>query len=110
MEVILLIAAIAALACGAALLVRGGTLAGCLLVIAAGCCLGHPFFNVPGGPIPITLDRLLLMVVVGQYILFRRWGWVEPKPLTKADVALLAFLGVLLASTFAHDWQVRKYQ
>jgi O-antigen ligase len=110
MEAILLVAAVAALVCGAALLARGGTLAGCLLVLAAGSCLGHPFFNLPGGPIPITLDRLLLLVVIGQYILFRRWGWLEPKPLTKADVALLAFLCVLLASTFAHDWQVRKYQ
>jgi hypothetical protein len=34
-------------------------------IIIAGSVFGHDFFHAPLGPIPITLDRLLLLAAVG---------------------------------------------
>jgi O-antigen ligase len=62
------------------------------------------------GPVPLTADRVLLVLLVVQYAFWRRWGRTDPKPLGKAEIVLLAFLAVLAASTFSHDWQVSNYQ
>ena len=78
-----------------------------LLVLLAGSCFGHPFFNVPTGAVPLTADRLLLVVLLAQYVVYRHWGWTDPKPLAKADYLLGAFLVVLLVSTLTHDLQRR---
>jgi hypothetical protein len=91
-------------------MLRGGLLGGALAVLLAGSCFGHPFFNVPLGPLPLTADRLLLAALLVQYLLYRRWGWTDPKPLAKTDYLLAAFLIVLVASTLSHDFQVRKAQ
>ncbi len=104
MEAVLVIVAIVAIVWAAALFVRGGLLAGCFAVLLAGCCFGHPWFHAATEPIPLTLDRILWCVLIVQYVLWRRWGWADPKPLRRADIALLAFFAVLLVSTFAHDW------
>jgi O-antigen ligase len=95
---------------GAVLLRRGGLLGGSLAVLMAGVCFGHPFFNLPLGPFPLTIDRALLAALIGATIVYRRFGWTEPKPMTKADWALTAFLLVLLASTLTHDWQAHHTQ
>ena len=79
-------------------------MAGVLTVILAGSCFGHPFFKVAAGPIPITSDRLLFAVVALQYLIYRRWGLAEPKPIVAADYILLAFVGFLGISTVLHDW------
>lgn len=100
----------AALVWGAVVLVRGGLLAGCLAVLLAGVCFGHPFFHAPLGPLPLTADRLLWAVLIVQYAIWRRWGRTEPTPLDKADVVALALVGLLAASTLAHDWQAHQAQ
>ncbi|MCR4414949.1 MAG: O-antigen ligase family protein, partial [Thermoguttaceae bacterium] len=92
------------------LFVRGGLVAGCLAVLAGGICLGHPWFHLDLGPVPLTTDRVLWVALVVQYVAWRRLGRTDPKPWRVADVALLAFLGVLVASTFAHDWRARGLQ
>ena len=33
------------------------------------------FFKIELGPLPLTADRLLLVLLVGQYLFWRRWGW-----------------------------------
>ncbi len=81
-----------------------------LLVLLAGSCFGYPFFNLPAGPIPLTADRLLLVVLVVQYWFYRRWGWADPKPLAAADYILLALVVVLTASTITHDFRFQKMQ
>lgn len=106
MAAILVIVALVALIWGAVALVRGGLLAASLMVMLAGICFGHPFFSVPCGPLPLTLDRVLWVVLVIQYLLWRRLGLVDRKRLGKPEIVLLAFLGVLVASTFLHDWHV----
>ena len=50
------------------------------------------------------------MAVLIQYVLSRRLGLATPKPLGRAEVALLAFVGVVVASTFLHDWRVDHAQ
>ena len=107
---LILIGGVLGLVWGAVLLRRGGLLGGSLAVLLAGICFSHPFFNVPLGPIPLTLDRLLLAGLVAAAIVYRRFGWTEPKPMTPADWALGAFIAVLLASTLTHDWQVNNFQ
>jgi O-antigen ligase len=85
---------------------RGGLLGGSLLVLLVGSCFGYPFFNLPTGLLPLTADRLLLVVLLAQYVVYRRWGWTDPKPIAKADYVLGAFIVILLFSTLTHDWRV----
>lgn len=103
---LLIVLGLAALVWGGILLLRGGLLAGCLMVLLAGCCFGHPFWNMPLGPAPLTLDRVLLVVVVGQYILLRKFDAAEPKPCGPAEWLLVAFIAALAFSTFSNNWQV----
>ena len=110
MEFLIIIAGVASLVWGAVLLRRGGLLGGSLVILLAGVCFGHPFFNLPLGPIPLTLDRLLLAGLVVATIVYRRFGWTRPKPMTVADWALGAFIAVLLVSTLTHDWQFNHFQ
>ncbi|MBN1588193.1 MAG: O-antigen ligase family protein [Pirellulales bacterium] len=105
MEVILAIAVLVGLIWGTVLLTRGGLLAGCLAVLLAGCCFGHAFYHLPVGPIPLTLDRVLLAALLGAYVFWRYQGWSESRPLGWAEWALGVFFLVLVASTFLHDWR-----
>lgn len=110
MEALVVIAGIAGLIWGLTLFLRGGLLGGCLAVLLAGTCFGVSFFKIELGPVPLTADRLLLALLVGQYIFWRRWGLADPKPIGKPEVVLLTFVGLLVFSTFSADWQARNYQ
>lgn len=109
MNPLLLIVGLAAAVWLAVILVRGGTFAGCLLVLLAASCFGHPFYNADVGPLPLTADRILLAILVVQYLLFRQLGLADPKPWSKAEGVMCAFLATLAASTFLHDWQAGGY-
>jgi len=108
MEAVVVIAVAGAVVWGTVLLVRGGLLAAGLAVLLAGCCLGYPLFHLPTSPIPLTLDRLLWLVLLAQYVVWRKFGWAAPKPNGAADVVLGLLLGVLGLSTLAHDWQAHN--
>ena len=110
MEIIAIILGIAGLIWGIILLRRGGLLAGCLAVMLAGACFSVEFFKVVLGPVPLTADRILLIVLVGQYLLWRRWGWADPKPLGKAEILLCLFTGMMVISTFSGDYTYLNYQ
>ncbi|HUY33055.1 MAG TPA: O-antigen ligase family protein [Pirellulales bacterium] len=110
MLIVGLIAALSALVWGAALFCRGGLLAGCLAVLLAGTCFGAPFFSLPAGPVPLTSDRLLWVALLVQYLVWRRLGWAEPKPLGKAEYVMGALTAWLCVSTISHDWHVRGSQ
>ncbi len=109
-EIMLMIGALVALFWAGVVFLRGGLIGGSLLVLLAGSCFGHPFFNVPLGPMPLTLDRLLLAVLAAQYFVYRRWGWIDPMPLAAADYVLAAFLVVLVISTMTHDFRAKNAQ
>src|SRR5438046_10561079 len=99
MDLLLLIGALLAAVWCAVVFVRGGLLAGALSVLLAGSCFGHPFFNLPGGPVPITSDRVLWALLLVQYVVWRRWGQTVAVPLRWSDVAVASRLGVLLAGS-----------
>ncbi|HEX3726033.1 MAG TPA: O-antigen ligase family protein [Pirellulales bacterium] len=108
MEFILGIGALAAMCWAGVIFLRGGLVGGALLVLLAGTCFGHPFFNVPLGPFPLTLDRVLLGALAVQCLLLRRWGRVELPRLTSSDYLLAALLALLVVSALTHDFRFRK--
>ncbi len=110
MEAVIAIAAVVALAWGLVVFLRGGLLGGCLAVLLAGVCFSVPFFKIELGPIPLTADRVLLVLLVVQYVFWRRWGLADPKPVGKPEIVLLAFVGVMATSTFSADFTTENYQ
>jgi len=108
MIIIGFIAALIALSWGSLLLMRGGLIAGCLVVLLAGCCFGFWFYNLPGGPMPLTSDRALWVLLLAQYFVWRKFGLTDPKPLTRTDLLLAAFFSVLVFTTLTHDWHIHN--
>jgi O-antigen ligase len=76
-----------------------------LLVLLAGCCFSHPFFFVRFGPLPLTADRLMAVLLVALYVIFRKFGLADPKPLRKTEILLGALLVVVAMSVVTHDWR-----
>jgi O-antigen ligase len=105
-----IILGIAGLVWAAILYLRGGLLGGLLAVMLAGVCFSVPFFKLPLGALPLTVDRILLVVLVGQYILYCRWGRADPKPLGKPEIVLCLFTAWMVVSTFRSDWTAYDYQ
>ncbi len=103
MDLLLLIAAIAAGVWLFWFALRTSPVAGCLVFLLAAACFSYPFLTIEG-PIPLTIDRLAILLAAGIYILHRGLGLTDPKPLAAADKLLLAFLAVLTISTFTHNY------
>ena len=110
MEALIVIAVAVGIAWGAVVFMRGGLIGGCLAVLLASVCFSVPFYKIELGPLPLTADRLLLVLLVVQYVFWRRWGLANPKPLGKTEIILFIFLGVLAVSTFTHDWKAENYR
>lgn len=70
----------------------------CLSYLLVMCCFGPHFFNYSLGPLPITLDRLVLLAAAATYLLRRPLEGVAPKPLQAEDRLLAALLVLLIAS------------
>ena len=105
-SLLLAIGALVACAWTALVLARGGLVGTALLVLLAGSCFGHPFFHIATGALPLTSDRVLLLLLVGQYVVYRRWGWTDSKPLAKVDLLLAALLAVLTVKTLTHNFML----
>jgi O-antigen ligase len=110
MTIILVIAALVTLPWAVLLLVRGGLLGGCLLVLLSGVCLSNAFYSLPGGPVPITIDRLMFGLLVVQYVIWRKLGRTDRWPLAAADYLVIAFVVDLLISALTHDWRALRGQ
>ncbi len=76
-----------------------------LMIVLAGAVLGHEFFNMPAGPIPITLDRLLLIGTAGLFGYFYLTNQEDLAPLNALDVAIMFLIAVIGISTITHDWK-----
>ncbi len=96
MSFFVIIAAIAGLVWGLAFMLRGSLIGGCLVFLMATVCLGHEFLNFDLGPLPLTLDRLWMGVLLAMYFVQRRLGQTDPKPVDKVDLLLMAFLVLVL--------------
>jgi O-antigen ligase len=110
MEAVAVTAGVVGLIWGAIVFLRGGLIGGCLAVLLAATCFSYPLLKIELGPLPLTADRVLLALLVVQYVFWRRWGRTERRPLGKADYVLLAFLAMLTASTFSHDYTASNWQ
>lgn len=104
MTAIYLIAGVAVIVWAGIFVLRGSLIAGCLTFLVVAACFGHEFFNFDLGPVPLTLDRLVLVLLVVAYAVQRRLGRTDPKPLAWTDVLLMVFLGVLALSGFWGGW------
>ncbi len=76
-----------------------------LAIILTGSVFGHDFFHTSGGPIPITIDRVLTLGLLA----FAGWYWLmnceDLRPINCMDMALLGVVAVLFVSTFTHDYK-----
>jgi len=76
-----------------------------LAVVITGSVLGSEFFSLAGGPIPITLDRILFGGLVALFAYLLVLGKEDLRKLNRVDVSILALMGVLFLSTVTHDWK-----
>ncbi|HPP51860.1 MAG TPA: hypothetical protein PK777_02835, partial [Thermoguttaceae bacterium] len=98
MELIIGVGLAAALVWGLVWCVQGDLVLGALAVVIVGACLGHPFWKIELGPVPLTLDRILLAGLLTTYVVQWRLGRTDPKPIGAADRWLLGLLGLLTVS------------
>lgn len=79
-----------------------------LIVLITGSVLSSEFFSLPAGPIPITIDRLLLLGMMALFGMLLFVGREELRPLNRADVIILALVTFITFSAFSHDWKFQR--
>lgn len=78
-------------------------------VVLVGSVFGHQWFHLSLGPLPITLDRLLLLLLLGcvgwqWFAGTRPWrGW------SRLDIAILVWLAIITWSTLTHDFLIMDH-
>jgi O-antigen ligase len=92
------IAAAIALVWGLIFVLRGSLIGWCLAYLVTVVCFGYDFAHFTVGPVPLTIDRIVLLLVIVTYAVQRRLGRTNPKPITRIDLVLAAFLGLLVLS------------
>lgn len=75
-----------------------------LAVVIIGSVFGYDFFSIDSGPIPITIDRVLLGVLLLLFAGLWLRRRVSIQMLDSTDFAIAALLVVLLLSTFTTQW------
>ena len=106
MVAIIVILSLLGLVWTAVFLQRGSLLAGCLAFLLIGYCFGRDLLGFRIGPLPMTIDRLVLGSLLIAYVVKRRLGQMDPKPITWVETAVLALAGALTVSTFTHNWRL----
>jgi O-antigen ligase len=106
MAVIIVVLSIAGALWGVLFALRGSVLAGCFGYIVAAACFGHQFASFDLGPIPLTIDRLVLVGLAAAYVVQRRLCRIESVPWGRTEWLAVAFFCVLAVSTISHDWNV----
>jgi N-acetylglucosaminyldiphosphoundecaprenol N-acetyl-beta-D-mannosaminyltransferase len=77
---------------------RVSLLVGCALLLVVSYALGHEFWNARLGPIPITLDRAVLVALIAAFAYQWRYGGLSIRPWTGSDWMLAAMLAVFTVS------------
>ena len=98
MPVVAAVLGLAALVWAAIAAHRVSLLVGCGLLLVVSYALGHEFWHQRVGPLPITLDRLLLLGLLAAFVVQLRIGAFTLRQMTGADWALVALLSVLAVS------------
>ncbi len=79
---------------------------GALATVVVGACLGYAFFSLDLGGTHWTLDRLALLLLLATYLVRRRQGLTETRPIGASEWIALAFLGWITASLLLHDFRL----
>jgi O-antigen ligase len=99
MSLVALIVLAAGLVWGTIYARRGSLALGAAALIAVAYVLGYNFWNQHVGPLPLTLDRVVLVGLGAAFVAQWRWGQLERKPLSGSDWLLAVLLVILTAST-----------
>ncbi len=75
-----------------------------MLVIIFGSVFGPEFFSIKVGPIPITIDRVLWVVLFCAVVIGILRRRDATPPYSPIDFYLLTFLLIVGFSTITHDW------
>jgi N-acetylglucosaminyldiphosphoundecaprenol N-acetyl-beta-D-mannosaminyltransferase len=98
MPIVAVILGVAALVWGAVYARRGSLLIGSGVFLAVAYVFGHEFWKANVGPLPLTLDRLVLAALLAALAIQWRIGRFKLRPFTGSDLALLALLSLLVTS------------
>jgi exopolysaccharide biosynthesis WecB/TagA/CpsF family protein len=101
MPVVAAVMALAAIVWGAIYARRGSLLIGCGVVLIVGYVLGHEFWNTDLGPLPVTMDRLVLVGLLAAWVVQWRIGRLTIRPLAAGDLALGIVLAVVTVSALS---------
>jgi N-acetylglucosaminyldiphosphoundecaprenol N-acetyl-beta-D-mannosaminyltransferase len=96
--ILAVIAASVALLWGAIAARYTSLLAGCTIFVAVGYVFGAEFWHAQIGPLPLTLDRLMLIAIAGAFVIQWRKGTLTPRPLAGCDWLVVGLLAILSAS------------
>lgn len=99
MPIAAILVLLAGLVWGAIYARRGSFAVGAAALVVVGYVLGFNFWNQHVGPLPLTLDRIVLVGLVAAFVANWRWGRLEPKPLSGSDWLLFLLLAILGVST-----------
>ena len=83
---------------------KGPPLLGVLGYLLVAACFGHAFWHAHVGPLPLTLDRLVLVALMGLFFVQRFFRRSEHKQLVGSDWVLFSLLAWLTLTTFTHDF------
>lgn len=98
MPIVALIVMAAGIVWGAIYARRGSLALGGAALVVVAYVFGYSFWNLHVGPLPLTLDRLVLVGLVGAFVLQWRWGRLDSKPICGSDWLLAALLLILTGS------------
>jgi O-antigen ligase len=93
MDIALPIFAVAAAAWWAVYARHGSLLVGCGGFVALGYALGPPLWSSHAGPVPLTVDRLLLIALGAAFVWHWRQGRLKSTPITAVDWLVLVAIG-----------------
>ncbi|MGD9636106.1 MAG: O-antigen ligase family protein, partial [Pirellulales bacterium] len=95
MPIVALIVLLAGLLWGVIYARRGSLAVGAAALVAIAYVLGYNFWNLHVGPLPLTLDRIVLVGLTAAFVAQWRWGRLESKPLCGSDWLLFLLIGIL---------------
>ncbi len=98
MPVVTTVFGLAAVVWGACFARRSSLLVGVSLLLVVSYALGHEFWNTRIGPLPVTLDRVLLVGLLGAFAVQWRSGAYSFRQMSGSDWLQLSMLAVFTVS------------
>ncbi len=77
---------------------------GATLFIIVASVFGAEYFSIEA-TIPVTFDRVFLVGLVGLFVALVFFGYDQIQPLNLTDLLVFGLFGLMMISTFTHDWQ-----